>query len=214
MQTEKLREKAARIKKYLDSLEIWEDPNKYLARISNDNNISTFAAELAIDNLHWSRTDDDLLEDNILNVPGVIFRSYKEQEITKVMLISTQPMRYNYYKYGEVLHIDYISGVCRRREASGRHYMVGFFTGQNHAKNLVIFGATMISTEMALYHLKSYELFIEAMGGGPTPGSIVTPDSRPLSLSLEMHKKMHNLEYECYVNWFYVVEFLKKNSGQ
>ena len=78
MQTEKLREKAARIKKFLDSLHIWEDPNKYLTRIANDNNITTFAAELAIDNLHWSRTDDDLLEDNIQHVPGVIFKSYKE----------------------------------------------------------------------------------------------------------------------------------------
>ena len=77
MQKDKLREKAAKIKKFLDSLPVWDDPNKYLTRLTNDYNISASGAELAIENLHWSRTDDDLLEDSMTNMPGLIFKTYK-----------------------------------------------------------------------------------------------------------------------------------------
>ena len=50
------------------------------------------------------------------------------------------------------------------------------------------------------------------MGGEHLPGAIITPDSRPLYLSLDIIKNKHNYEYDNFMNWFYVVEFLKKNS--
>ena len=64
----------------------------------------------------------------------------------KVTVISTCTMRENYWKYGDCLSIDYVSKIIRKRDSSGRHFQVGFFTGQNNEAHTVIFAIVLLSS--------------------------------------------------------------------
>lgn len=65
----------------------------------------------------------EITDDNIW------IRKYLYDGMYRLILITTESMRKNYYVYGEVLCVDFVPMMIKRRSPSGRHFDVGFFTG-------------------------------------------------------------------------------------
>ena len=92
-------------------------------------------------------------------------------------------MRNKYLLYGECLSIDYINKIIRKRDPAGRHFHVGIFSGQTKNGNIVIFGLSILSSEIFIYHKKAFEMFFDIMDNN-IPKQIITPDSRQLFKAL------------------------------
>ena len=59
-----------------------------------------------------------------------MYKIIEEEKVLKVAVISNQNMKKNYLEYGDCLSIDFITKILRKRDAAGRHFQVGLFTGQ------------------------------------------------------------------------------------
>ena len=92
-------------------------------------------------------------------------------------------MKKNYHCFGDCLSIDYVSKIIKKRDPAGRHFQVGFFTGQNKEGKIIIFGLSLLSSEIFVYHKKAFELFFEMMEN-KIPHCIMSCDSRQLFKAL------------------------------
>lgn len=93
-------------------------------------------------------------------------------------------MKYNYTRYGEIVSVDFISGVTRRRESTGRHFNVGFLSGQDHNGNLVLFGIMIMSKELPTYYKIGMDLFYQILGRDHFPKVMCITNSRSLIVAL------------------------------
>ena len=88
-------------------------------------------------------------------------------------------------KYGECLSIDYVRKILRKRDASGKHFIVGFFTGKDKEGKIILFGVSILSSEIFIYHKKAIEIFFKLMFE-KIPMCIIVPDSRQILKALDL----------------------------
>ena len=118
-----------------------------------------------------------------------------------------------YFQYGDCIILHEFTSLFGRRSSNGTYFPIIFIVGQSKNLEPLIFGICFLNEGLVKHYKKMLQMFFLHMKKR-IPLCIVTDGSLLITRAIELLKLCSGLKFQHFVNWFHVIENLKKKTSE